>query len=428
MTSLYQHSFAVCLLLLCSSVLAEDYVPKPGEFPPPNVGHYFAGELVAVDHVNRRGALRLVGDNNDNRYHAAPSYLFAMLPYGSVRYHGAPADLKDIPLGTVLHGYFVLPREVDETIPPPQAGQRYAYKYTHALSLEDDFSFYRRRGQVWKLQEVNLGYDSSSHQYPPLNKDGDWRQTPIRSGNLKAVLYGKGDEDGLRGEHVFTVDRSTRLWRGRQRIDWEDLAPADQWNREGGHRLELKEVTAQVGLTWAPDWKNGQFHVADIWLDEESQKRAAEMQRQVHIRHIRHRWLPGWVDHVEHQPGGQGIVSLTLFGGIDESLLEAIRQPAKSKGGLAVAAGEWTLRTWWQDHDKKGGRIVEFKEIPDPPFGSSGLQLKVEMSELLAGFAPGRIVRVRPNSFPNVKLPPEERVQGMNERVPATYNPHGVVR
>ena len=28
---------------------------------------------------------------------------FAMLPYGIVRYHGAPADLRDIPLGTVLH-------------------------------------------------------------------------------------------------------------------------------------------------------------------------------------------------------------------------------------------------------------------------------------------------------------------------------------
>ena len=26
-----------------------------------------------------------------------------MLPYGMVRYHNAPADLRDIPLGTVLH-------------------------------------------------------------------------------------------------------------------------------------------------------------------------------------------------------------------------------------------------------------------------------------------------------------------------------------
>ena len=40
----------------------KEYVPKTGEFPPPNCGHYFAGEPVQVDHVNRRGALRLGGD------------------------------------------------------------------------------------------------------------------------------------------------------------------------------------------------------------------------------------------------------------------------------------------------------------------------------------------------------------------------------
>jgi hypothetical protein len=28
---------------------------------------------------------------------------------GIIRYHGAPADLRDIPLGTMLHGRFYLP-------------------------------------------------------------------------------------------------------------------------------------------------------------------------------------------------------------------------------------------------------------------------------------------------------------------------------
>src|SRR5687768_505761 len=88
-----------------------DFVPKPGEFPPAGVtGVFLVGELVSVDHVNRRGALRFVGNNMADRYNA-PSHEFALLPYGTVRYHGAPAELRDVPIGTLLHGYFVLPPE-----------------------------------------------------------------------------------------------------------------------------------------------------------------------------------------------------------------------------------------------------------------------------------------------------------------------------
>ena len=34
-----------------------------------------------------------------------------MLPYGSVRYRGGAATLRDIPIGTHLHGWFYLPPE-----------------------------------------------------------------------------------------------------------------------------------------------------------------------------------------------------------------------------------------------------------------------------------------------------------------------------
>src|SRR5262245_58695035 len=103
-------TLAICLLRSVGVAQdAKEYVPKLGEFPPPNVGHYFVGEFVSVDHVNRRGAIRLVGDRDEGKYHVAPSHRFSLLPYGTVRYHGAPAELRDVPLGTVLHGYFVLP-------------------------------------------------------------------------------------------------------------------------------------------------------------------------------------------------------------------------------------------------------------------------------------------------------------------------------
>ena len=66
----------------------------------------YRGELVFVDHANRRGSIRVQGSGMFFRNDPHP---FALLPYGLVRYHGAPADLRDIPLGTVLHVLAYLP-------------------------------------------------------------------------------------------------------------------------------------------------------------------------------------------------------------------------------------------------------------------------------------------------------------------------------
>ncbi len=376
--SAFQFCHAVVLAVAFSaSVHAEeskDYVPKLGEFPPSKAGNYFAGELVQVDHVNRRGALRLVGDGLDDRYHSAPSHRFALLPYGTVSYHGAPAELRDIPIGTVLHGYFFLPPAGDDSIPPPEKNARYGLKYSHALSLEDDFSFYQRRARSWQISAIDLG-----------------------KSECKVSAVGSDFTDGLKGEKTFTIDASTRVWQGRQIAGLKALA-------------EGQEV--QLNLTWAPDWKNGQFHCADIWVDKESGEVASEVQRQIHLRHQLHRWLAGWVDHVEHLGAGKGIVTLTLFSGMDPTLYEQARK-AKSS---TLAAAEPTLRTWWQEHDGRSGTVLGFKDIVNPPAGSSGLQLRLEFSALLEGFRAGRIVRFRPDGFPKVKLPPEERVQGMDQR------------
>jgi hypothetical protein len=356
-----------------------EYVPQLGEFPPQGAGVYMAGELVAVDHVNRRGALRLTGDGIADRYHAAPSHRFALLPYGTVRYHGAPAELVDIPIGTVLHGYFTLPPEGDTAIPVPEKNnQRYFDPHTHAISLADSFSFFADRGRVWKIVAV----------------DREKRK-------LKFAVEGPAGGDGWQGVQTFDFDESTRVWKGRELGDPADLAPGQ---------------TVQLNFTWSPEWEYGVVHVADVWIDDASRAAAAEAQRRIHVRYQRHRWLAGWVDHVEHQPGGKGIVTVTLFGGIDPSLYEAAKAQAKPGGGASIAAAEPTLRTWWHFHDAKNGPVLDFKETADPPTGSSGLQLRVQIRELLEGYRPGRIVRLRPNGFPNFKLPPEERVKNLDDR------------
>ena len=89
------------LVLLPSNARSKEkpFRPKVGEFPPLEKAHSYKGELTFVDHANRRGSLRIDGDG---RFRFAAPSPFALLPYGLVRYHGSPADLRDIPLGTVM--------------------------------------------------------------------------------------------------------------------------------------------------------------------------------------------------------------------------------------------------------------------------------------------------------------------------------------
>lgn len=369
---------AVVLLFAFASSAAvntnENRAPKFGQFPAEGVGRYIAGELVSLDHINRRGALRVDGDGSDETYHHTASLRFAMLPYGTVWRHGAPAEIRDLPIGTHLHGTFLHPGEGDTIkLPPPNGSERYIPKENRALILEDDFTFHQRRSNAWRIEAVD-----------------------IAKGRFTATLVATNGSSTNKST-VFTLDRSTRVWKGRGYGELEDLTP---------HAL------VQCAFTWAPDWQNGQMHVADIWLDDESRASATERQRQLHIRHQKHRWVAGWVDYVEHQPAGKGIVTLTIFGGMDPSLYDDIR---KSKG-FAVAPGEPTLRTWWQNHDHKWGELVERKELPSPLPGSSGIQLRIKFSELLEGYRPGYIVRLRPHGWPNVKMPPEERIKGMEDR------------
>ena len=90
-----------------------------------------------------------------------------MLPYGIVRYHGAPADLRDIPLGTVLHVRAFLPPDPKTSAVPvlPVDSRKKNSGYSgagiypaenHVLLLEDEPSYCLREGKVWKLKEVDL--------------------------------------------------------------------------------------------------------------------------------------------------------------------------------------------------------------------------------------------------------------------------------
>jgi hypothetical protein len=352
-----------------------DYIPQPGKFPPPDSGRYIAGELVTADPVNRRGVLRVDGD--PNHYEREQLHSFAMLPYGMLWYNGAPAELRDIPVGTHVHGYFFLPPVGEEqTVSPPQGQGKYAFPQNHAILLEDDFSFYQRRGQSWKVVSLDTV-----------------------KGKIQLISAGQAARDGLSGPRTFDIDSSTRVWKDRLLVELVEIAP---------------DQTVQINLTWAAATAQGEFGVGDIWLDEASRKAATELQRRRHVKYERVRWLPGWIDHVEANDYGGGIVTITLFGGMDPSLYEELK--ANKEKGFGVAAAEKTLRTWFHRADKKIGQVVEWKETENPPLGSSGIQMRLKFAELLDGYRPGRIVRLKCDTWTFITVPFEERVKSLDER------------
>lgn len=375
-----------------SATAADDpFRPEPGKFPPMTEAKPHRGELVFVDHVNRRGGLRL---HVDDFFREMPPHPFAMLPYGQIYYRGAPAELRDIPIGTVLYGRFYLPPDpMTSAVPVIKNAKLGAPRENHAILLEDGPSLCLREGKAWKLTavEINGGL-----------------------GHLIASLDRKEDGEGLGGEHKITLDGSTRIWRGRELLGLDDLIADKTWPASG--KAAFEGLPIHLSLTWHDRYLYQQFHAADIWLDEAAMKVATERQRQVHIRHIRHRWLPAWIDSVEHGKFGEATVTATLFGGMDESLY------ADFKPGIGgqMCAAENTLRTYWQNHDGMEGRIESVERTKSEPlFGSSGIQIRFSMNLVLEGFRPGRIVRVRPNNWPKVKPPKEEQINSFEDRWPS---------
>lgn len=365
----------------------------PASFPT-QPGKYISGELVYVDAINRRGGIRL--DGNQDRYFSGPPHWFALLPYAPVWHNGARAELRDIPLGTHVHGYFLPPPRGEEaTIPPlPEDKQKFAIAENHALLLEDDFSFYQRRGQQWKVTSIDLAKEK-------VNVEPIVIATPPNaaavSEKLPALLPGAGGagqlvKDGFNKPYTFDIDVRTDAWKGRQLVDVSTIQPG---------------MSVQFNLAWAQGWGQHEFRVGRIWLDEESRAFAADRQRQRHVQFERERWTAGWIDHIEHFDYGGGIVTLTLFE-VDQTILDDLWQDREER--IAVAVSHKTRRTWFHRSDRKFAKLVEWKKSDTPPLGSSGVQLKLKFVELLAGYVPGAIVRVKAERWKFVTMPPEERL------------------
>lgn len=373
--------------------VAEIYRPVAGKFPDLEKAHTYRGELVLVDHVNRRGSLRVLGAGVFRRNDPHP---FAMLPYGMIRYHGAPAELRDIPLGTILHVTAYLPPDPKFSSVPVlpvdnkdrdanhNRGAGIFPAENHVLLLEDEPSYCQRMGVAWKM------------------KSSDLEKSPAI---ILAGLEPKQGAVGKTTEEKMTIDSATRVWRGREALSIADLIAEGKKSLDG--------QTLHLGLTWkpCPDGIFQRLHIADIWLDDTSMQRAAQNQAETHKAFIRSRWMPAWVDKVEYGKFGFAKVTVTLFGGMDPALYADFQKGNTGRINAAENTLKHVAGNYGPAHMASKGPIAEVIRLPGtPPLGSSGIQVVMETDLIIEGIHPGKVVRFHAGPWPAVELPREEYI------------------
>lgn len=384
---------------LSSLVAADDpFRPETGKFPPLEMAYTYRGVLAFVDHANRRGSLRV--ETPGEFFRNAP-HPFAMLPYGIVRYHGAPADLRDVPLSTVMHvRAFLSPDPKTSSVPVLQRGNPERPAENHVLLLEDEPTFCLREGIVWKLKEV----DVQANQV-------------LISARREPQAVGDGNAE----VETLTSNAATRFWRGRECLNVDDVIAEGVWPASG--KKALGDQAVLLGLTWEPT-PNGVFlryHISDIWLDEAAMQRATRIQTETHKALIRSRWMPAWVDEVEYGKFGRAKVTATLFGGMDASLYADFKAGSPAQMNSVENTLKHTHGDYSPAHMASGGVILELSRLPGAiPLGSSGIQIRFETDQIIEGIRPGRVVRVRPTSWPLLNLSREEYLRdSIEERFPS---------
>ena len=392
------------LLILVSNARSEEepFRPETGKFPPLEKAHSYRGELVFMDHANRRGSIRIQGEG---KYFRNKPHPFAMLPYGIIRYHNAPAQLRDIPIGTVLHARGFLPPDPKLSAVPVlpinnrnktagYSGKGTAPAENHLILLEDEPSFCQRKGKVWKLQEVEL-----------QNLAGKiLARRESKTGGTKAE------------EETMTFDAATRIWCGREKLLVADLVHYGTWPESGKKSLDDQAVL--LGITWrpTPDGVFTRFHVSDIWLDDLAMQRAARNQTETHKAFIRSRWMPGWIDAVEYGKFGAATVTATLFGGMEDSLYADFRKGVSAMMNPVENTLKHTHGSYGPRHMASRGSILDVKKLQGKaPLGSSGIQVRFKTDLIIEGIRPGRMIRISPGSWPQVQIPREEYLGGKPE-------------
>ena len=225
---------------------------------------------------------------------------------------------------------------------------------------------------------------------------------------------GTADSEWLYGHNWVSLCVLTKhlLWG----VIAEGLWPAEGKKSLGGQVVHL-------GIAWKPagHWERrvgNRLHISDIWLDEAAMQRAKEHQIKVHQELIRGRWMPAWVDAVEYGKFGGATVTATVFGGMDPSLYADFKKGID--GQMAVSDTQLKHSQGWVRHSLVAvpGPILDVaRQGKEVPLGSSGIQIRMKVDQLAEGFRPGKIVRIRPKSWPDDTVPREEYTDGHLEEL-----------
>lgn len=381
----------VLLSLAAGAHAADPRIAWDSEYPDPSAAKEFAGELILVEHVNRKGILRFDRDGAINKYFWDLPHHFQMLPYGAIWYRGAPAELKDFPLGTRLHGKFHLGPEGDFEVKPPVSGYQAGKmarpdlrsirtKYSRVFLLEDDFSFQQRQGNGWKI--LSIKEDRTE---------------------LVAQLVALESGASVEPENKLTlrIDSGTRVWKGRSFAGLSDLA-AGQVTQMNFGWYSLLGSYRQDALC------------RDIWIDEESRRVASEQQRGIHQGHMMRRGVPALISKTEHEPGSgaKGWITLQINAGVSKELQDHIAGLKQ----VYIRPVEPNLRPY----DINGnpiGHVEKVTRIENPPAGGSGVELRLLVYEMVEGHRAGRTVRIGDRDWNSPDAPREEKLWPNDTRI-----------
>lgn len=380
------------LLIVTSSVYAGDPgIALDSEFPDPAGAKEFSGEITLVEHVNRKGILRLDRDGTINKYFWDLPHNFQMLPYGAIYLKGAPAELKDIPIGTHLHGKFYLGPEGPFEVKPPVSNyfagkmgrpdlRSIESQYSRVLLLEDDFTHYQKQGVAWKIQTIKEDQSEILVEKVSLSKD---------TAKFEPATM------------VLRVDRGTRIWKNKSIGSPKDLAAGQ---------------IVQINMGWVT--LLGSFKqdglCREIWVDEISRQAATESQRGIHIEHQKRRGIPATVIKTEHDPGrgAKGWATVQLHDSVDPELLEEMSK----RQSIFTKCVEPSLRMYSVNTTGYGG-IESITKLQNPKPGSSGIQLRISFNEMQEGHRKGRTIRVGSQSWVRPKIPREEWLRPNDLRI-----------
>ena len=315
------------------------YRLKDGEFPPYHCEHRIGGTLLSLDYVHHAGVLRddSSGDLVD----------FTMPPFAGVRYVGAQADLRDLPLG--IHFTFLLLQD--------ESGA-----FTTVIDMFDDVTDLVSRNASYRLDEAKVG-----------------------DGMLMVSVMDPAQQGTANARQKLQVDARTRVWKDGKQIACGELIAGD---------VLLANRAAHTTKGLEP--------CADIWVGAETLRKASEGQRARQRDFLRLRGLPGWVDSADTTQ-----IVVTLFSSADRSVVQSLFSEKDFPVGkdLILATTNRELRLYDAGVDGVRARLLKVEHVTTECHGCSGIRLVLKPNEMLEGFRPGGLLRVINAEWPAKKGP-----------------------